>query len=776
MYCNTVEECFNEINAYCGGSPWGYSFFIDVENYNDFQTILQRLEADASKRCVYISQFINTNGLPSVIDAMQSVTGIGSYVLIGISQALMLQSEEALNNCVGELIEMSISGHVIVLLSHCKKILSQYLQKDIRIDRRVAFVKGNVSPLPQINLVSDIATCIGFKPLNEIKGLLTYMEHMNDDNLAAHPELTVLTHFNPVIFRQSMYMVHTGKGAYDAIYMNYPDLRLSDVTNGTAEQWEWLLSEIKDKPTFAAYICDKFGNTTNLIAKLSDAIQSNNKNILWSLWLGMKMFGCGNNSYISRILSKESTAELFIEEIYNELLNIKYDDSAFNILYNEREKIIEELPEDLTLIDQYCDQIGKYEKDAVWYLTPDSEREKYELVKCFAIYDYDAEEIHLILDHGFEDLSLYMNQFIFDSINTKLPDSDVGFREELNEYFKNYKIQKLTNRIYDEFLIYVNQEAEKRQFMLLQPRSSIVSKIDKEKTGFFFFDALGVEFLAFIQSKCEKYGLICEIQIGHCELPSITSENKEFELTCKGIKKISDLDDLKHHSSDYDYTKCKYPIHIFKELEIIDKELRKIQSQLSQGIIERAVILSDHGASRLAVLYGKEISSSIELDESGEHSGRCCKTDIDPKLPQATYENGYAVLANYERFKGGRRANVEVHGGASLEEVLIPIITLTRMPTDIAYCFVDPVIIFQTDKPSKITLFCNIPMKQPRIQVNGIFYNGVFTVDNKHAVFTMPELKRTNTYDANIYEGDKNVGVTLSFKLERKTKIRDLFG
>ena len=77
---------------------------------------------------------------------------------------------------------------------------------------------------------------------------------------------------------------------------------------------------------------------------------------------------------------------------------------------------------------------------------------------------------------------------------------------------------------------------------------------------------------------------------------------------------------------------------------------------------------------------------------------------------------------------------------------------------------------------AKITLFCNMPMKAPRIEVNGIFYAGKFVGDNKHAEFRMPELKRTNSYEAFIYDGDKNIGVTLSFIIERATKQKNLFG
>ena len=47
---------------------------------------------------------------------------------------------------------------------------------------------------------------------------------------------------------------------------------------------------------------------------------------------------------------------------------------------------------------------------------------------------------------------------------------------------------------------------------------------------------------------------------------------------------------------------------------------------------------------------------------------------------EKTKENGYWVLANYDRFKGGRPANIEVHGGATLEEVTVPVIEITYSP------------------------------------------------------------------------------------------------
>ena len=91
------------------------------------------------------------------------------------------------------------------------------------------------------------------------------------------------------------------------------------------------------------------------------------------------------------------------------------------------------------------------------------------------------------------------------------------------------------------------------------------------------------------------------------------------------------------------------------------------------------------------------------------------------------------------------------------------------------YCFTDPVIKFKLGKPAQIMLFCNIPMSNPKLQVNGVFYTGAFVGDKKHAEFTMPELKRTKEYVAELYEGDKKLGISLSFSIERGTKEKNLF-
>ena len=192
-----------------------------------------------------------------------------------------------------------------------------------------------------------------------------------------------------------------------------------------------------------------------------------------------------------------------------------------------------------------------------------------------------------------------------------------------------------------------------------------------------------LEYLAFIMALCREKGLMAKVTVCRCELPSITSKNKEFiELFADvglPVVSIKDLDDIKHHGKDdFDYQETKLPIHLVRELEIIEEVIDKIKTKLAMGAFEKAVLISDHGASRLAVIH--ETENIWEMASKGKHSGRCClKTEVDVQPDFATDAGDFWALANYDRFKGGRKASVEVHGGATLEEVSVPIIEITYL-------------------------------------------------------------------------------------------------
>lgn len=768
MYCKNVHDCFAEINAYCNGEKTGHVLLVNTENYNVYQEIFTRLIADKAKECIVVSKYCPADGLPNLDDICSLITGDGCYILAGISQAEMLRSAASLYHRIGRLLEIPIRGHAVVLLEHAMFPIREYMAKNLKVERKVVLVDGDLSVLLRIYLAHSQEDCIGVEPLPDMKHLFLELEKLTDTKKAC--EITVVSPFSTRLFSNSVYAVRAYGDIYGKLTTVYADLASgTEKEFGTEEQWKSLSTKLKKAGSLSAVVKKEFGASADFALHLGRISQEGDAFRSWLFWLSMKVFDISGNRYLSYVMKNSCRADDFEKHLYMDLLEISVSDPDFERYYSERKNLVYDMPENLPLIDAYCSMVGKHGKNAVYYLTDLSDKEKHEFLRCLSIYDYNEDELIKITGSHFYSLYLYMQPFEFTVVNTNLSDKDAALRVELTEYFKKYKIQKLTNRVWPEFLKLVESYAKIRPYNKLQARSSIVAKIRKKKAKLFFFDALGVEYLSFITAKCEQYDLVAEMSIGYSFLPTITAKNKEFiQYFQEGALKIDDLDELKHHSQVIDYQKCKEPIHLFMELEIIDRQLRQIQSRFVQGEFDTAVIVSDHGASRLAVIHEEENSSELSLDEKAGHSGRCCMAVENPHIPFAAYEDGYAVLANYSRFKGGRKANVEVHGGASLEEVLVPVIVLSRKPEDVQICFVDSEIQLHGKEVAAITVFSNIPLQHPRLLVNGHFYKGVFVGDHKHARFEMPELKRSRNHTADVYDGDKPLKLGLSFRVQKQ--------
>lgn len=201
----------------------------------------------------------------------------------------------------------------------------------------------------------------------------------------------------------------------------------------------------------------------------------------------------------------------------------------------------------------------------------------------------------------------------------------------------------------------------------------------------------------------------------------------------------------------------------------IEKAINFAATKLAMRECKSFVITSDHGASRLAVIKRKEEKYSTET--GGEHSGRCCKVFNGCDLTNCVEEKGYFVLTDYGRFKGSRAANVEVHGGASLEEVLVPIITLTlkkQDDVDIRVLNSDNILadrkkgttvqiyISDVDNPNNISLV-----------IGSTKYKAVRD-DSTHYTAHLEDIKRSKICKADIYDGDNLLG-NVEFKIKGKS-------
>lgn len=331
---------------------------------------------------------------------------------------------------------------------------------------------------------------------------------------------------------------------------------------------------------------------------------------------------------------------------------------------------------------------------------------------------------------------------------------------------------KIENRITDEFMSLILKYGKEYIYTKLQTRDNAINKItEKNATYLYWIDALGVEYLSYIVELAKERGLSIDIDIARSDLPTITSVNKGFYENWKGLRKYKEeeLDDIKHkEKGGFFYTENQEPVHLVKELEVIERALDVAKTSLAMHECKKFVIASDHGASRLAVI--KKDEKMHPTDTQGKHSGRCCKAYEEAEMEYVIEENGYFVRSDYGRYSGSRSANVEVHGGASLEEIIVPIITL-KLKSD---ALIDIRVINEASLfadrhiGTTIELYISDVENQNGISlvIEGNRYDAT-AKDKTHYIVVATEIKRQKECSAEIFDGNSLVG-----KIELKIKGR----
>ena len=771
MECNTMDQCFDRIEAYCQKEITGHPLLVNTENAHDFQCLVKRMQLDGNKTCVFVHDYCG-KGLPQIDALFRDVKKKGCFVVIGLSSYVMLLGKKRAEELMARLQELSVAGHVIVLFSHMKEIRLSRMQQDQHLSYRVILLEGDPTPLPSIYLASPEENSFGQLVLPNIQALLEKLEQY--DPVGGETSFAVRTSLHKEVFSESMYSIRSSKGIYKELLRAFPVLK-GDLEEswGTKEDWERFAQEWKECLSWGALAEKHFGIDAHFSAILEREYEQADTYETWLYWLLLKVQGASEDAYLSYALGKSRHWRDLWEHIFLSLSSLSFQMREFEKYCEGRKRLLEGQAIPATWVSEYQDAIAQKGRDAIWYLFAGTAWEEKMLFQCLADYDYTKEEVMGVLKTHFPDLFAYMKSFTF-TMHQKVPERLVPL---LTKYFDNYKWQKLMNHLTPDFKAQVNTLAEHRVYNQFPIRSLALSQMKKENTMMYFVDALGVEYLSYISEKCKTYGLLLSIQVVHGELPSITSQNTEFMNA--DVTNIKDLDALKHESQTYNYEKQKIPLHLVAELKAIDGVLQTIRDGLLMKEMKSAIIISDHGATRLAVLNDEEYGAEFIVGESkGQHSGRCCQVEEDPGIPFAAYENGYAVLANYMRFKGSRKADVEVHGGATLEETLVPLLQISLKPKDPMVEFQPALVQLRKKEVGELLLVTNFDMADPYIIVNGKIYRGKLDTHRRRAIIPLPDMKRTHDYMADIYDGDTLLKEQVAFHVKKevaKDNLGDIF-
>lgn len=667
------------------------------------------------------------------------------FVVTGLGEYLALRGSDEATRTLSRLKDHNVGDAKVVLLLRGLVSLIAGMQTDPRFDIR----RFSVVDKAECDLSFTLATpSVGLSALSGFKAMLVELENGRCGIVAVNTAVNL---------DKAIFTVHQINNAYEGIKFLTKSFALAR-SCGSDARWADLLTELNQSSGSLDEVFEKHDLGNNLESDFyARTAGSDFRNWLYFICLKCKADKL-QNGYLRFILDKTSCFEEFARNVLNAIIEIPHTDKRFDSFYRERKALVEKFPE--SDIADFVVNSRHVVSECIYKLTDGTRAEREEIIAWLSKNDMVQQ-----LDGIYPVLAAYLKEYVF-----KCPELAVV----LTEYFEAYKRQKLSNKIEPVFLEKVDELALSRKFNRLPTRDEIMDGVDKNDTFLYWLDALGVEYLGLIEALVQKRGLSVRVNIARAELPTITAINRGFFDAWQGRKEKNDeLDDTKHRDKGgYNFTNNELPIHLAKELDIITAMIDKAATELALRHCKRFLIVSDHGASRLAVLRRKE--EKYDTDTTGEHSGRCCKLFQPYDLPFAAEENGYLVLADYGRFKGSRAANVEVHGGASLEEVVVPVIELSLKNGSVTVKLVDETVTVDFRTGTEIKLFFNSPVQNITVVLNGKRYSAS-QIDANHYSVKLPDTKRAGDYSADIYAGDNLIG-KIMIKAQGKTgKVNDAF-
>ena len=709
------QKCEESINRYINGNIT-YPFFVVADNTDDIVRVIDLLPRDF--KTVYTSDYCLEDSYPDYDRLESNLLSLNSHVLLlGLGECSMFSLDYGF---WGKLKDTTRSFKTVVVARGASGKCAD-LQK---LDSKFGSLRWcDVESLLDISVVK-VSPTVEIAAANGFKALIREFEAKESGKRYVHTSL--------------------------------------DLSNSTSILNSYGALRDKNHP-FA--IPEKCLTSSQWDEYLSDGNLQEHPLTHWRTYLSMLLFGA-ESPYLSLVMRHSPTYDDYKASLLSAILNVDYTSPKYWDYYKERKTLLKSLPEHELF--SYIQSSKIKDKKRIFYLTDSTKIERRAVVEELAHMGEIPEELCII----FPDLASYLKLYRFSCDNADF----------YTDYFEKYKLQKTINSVSEDFLKLVEDISApgERKYNSLPHRNGLVLQLKKSDIGLYWIDALGVEYLAYIQQKAKELGLVINVSIARATLPTLTSFNKGFFVDWEGFKFPKDphLDKLKHEGTGDAGIKSTDPaIYLADELSIISDALIKIKAALTNHDVEKVLLASDHGASRLCVLNQHE--NKWEMLEKGKHSGRCCKvSEVDEKPESATESEEYWVLANYDRFKGGMPANVEVHGGATLEEVVIPLIELSlelqKVECSIMGTSEDNIALIPKplDGYAVLEAFCPDAYAELFIRIRDKDYHGVQDKSNKNkfSIELSGQFLVGTIYEGTFFDDDNELN-TIRFTLKREKSV-----
>lgn len=263
--------------------------------------------------------------------------------------------------------------------------------------------------------------------------------------------------------------------------------------------------------------------------------------------------------------------------------------------------------------------------------------------------------------------------------------SDPVFGDQgLEEYFKEYRELKMAGRVTKEFFAKAERQCPPSS---ASSRDTMVQPYASDKAcALLVVDAMGVEWLPMLVALARERNVgVDSVGIGATHLPTTTHFNSiHWPDADRRLPDIKRLDNIVHHGVETHETR-RPEENLSAALGVVRGE---ILPRVADGLtrFERVVVTADHGSSRLATLAWQsdpKLAQTLACEEGAKvpdwrYRERSAQGECPPGLEE-TLDGRHWVVSGYNRLpKKGGGQGFEMHGGATLEERLVPVVVFSR--------------------------------------------------------------------------------------------------
>ena len=546
MLCKEVQDYV--------ASAKGLPFFYVVGD-TDYASVLEELKQNGIS-VVRMSDFcFKDDKYPSIDELIDNFRTSdvdyrdNKFVVVGLGEFLAIKGSAYADKELRRLKSTTLgTARVILLLRGVSNQVSRIIEEDSRMKaQKRAYVTDDavtqiaiLNTAPESGLVKDVG----------IKYLIRAFED------GACESVTVATSLD---LSNALLHVTSLLDAYAILNATIKGFNL-DKEIGTNEQWSRLLKEIKDAGNMTA-LFDKYDIDNGILENLHEAITG----LEFKNWLAFVFCKWNQehitNPYLQYVVGKTSHFEDFKDNILTMITTISHTDPDFRKMYDNRKRLVRDFPDEDVAIFLKANEIDL--EEAIYRFTDNTSYERKAIIKWIVPHGLSDA-----IEYVYPALAAYLKKYTF---------TCPVLATELTAYVDAYKRQKVLNQLDSDFLKIVEEYASRYLYAQLPTRDSAIQAIqDKNNAYLYWIDALGVEFLSYIEALAKKKGLSMRVDITRSDLPTITKTNKHFYENWAGGRKYKEkeLDEIKHkEEGGYLFTNDEDPIHIPAELDVIERAI-----------------------------------------------------------------------------------------------------------------------------------------------------------------------------------------------------------